>query len=163
MSRLSIIIPVLDESQGIAGCLAALAPLRRRGAEVVVVDGGSADGTVAIASPLADRVVAAPRGRAAQMNAGARVASGDVLLFLHADTRLPAEADRLVLEGLAASGRDWGRFDVRIEGRAALLAVVAALMNARSRLTGIATGDQALFARREAFAAAGGFPPIPLM
>ncbi len=163
MSRLSIIVPALDEAPGIADCLAALAPLRLRGAEVVVVDGGSADGTAAIASPLADRVVAAPRGRAAQMNAGARVASGDVLLFLHADTRLPAEADRLVLEGLAASGRDWGRFDVRIEGRAALLAVVASLMNARSRLTGIATGDQALFARRDAFAAAEGFPPIALM
>lgn len=163
MSHLSIIVPALDEAPGIAECLAALAPLRLRGTEVVVVDGGSADGTAVIAVPLADRVVTAPRGRAVQMNAGARVASGEILLFLHADTRLPEGADRLVLEGLAASGRDWGRFDVRIEGRAALLAVVAALMNARSRLTGIATGDQALFARREAFAASGGFPPIALM
>jgi rSAM/selenodomain-associated transferase 2 len=163
VSRLSIIIPVLDEEAGIAACLAALAPLRARGAEAIVADGGSADATVAIAAPLADRIVQAPRGRAAQMNAGAAVASGDVLLFLHADTRLPEAADRLVIEGLARNRREWGRFDVTIEGRPALLAVVAALMNARSRLTGIATGDQAIFARREAFVAAGGFPPIALM
>jgi len=97
------------------------------------------------------------------MNAGAAIAAGDTLLFLHADTRLPGGADRLVLEGLGACGRDWGRFDVRIEGRGALLPVIAALMNLRSRLTGIATGDQAIFARRDAFERAGGFPAIPLM
>ncbi|MDH5266034.1 MAG: glycosyltransferase, partial [Betaproteobacteria bacterium] len=116
MGRLSIIVPTLDEAAGIAACLGALVPLRDRGAEVIVVDGGSGDATAELAAPLADRVIAAPRGRAAQMNAGAAVASGDTLLFLHADTRLPEGADRLVLEGLAASGRDWGRFDVRIEG-----------------------------------------------
>ena len=163
MSRLSIIVPTLDEAAGIAACLAALQPLRARGAEVVVCDGGSVDATAALAAPLADRVIASPRGRAAQMNAGAAVAAGDTLVFLHADTRLPEGADRLILDGLAGSGRAWGRFDVTIEGRPALLAVVATLMNARSRLTGIATGDQAIFARAAAFARAGGFPPIALM
>lgn len=159
--RLSIVIPVLDEAEGIAACLAPLAPLRARGAQVLVVDGGSADGTVAAATPHADRVIESPRGRARQMNAGAAAASGDALLFLHADTRLPEGADGLVAAALA--GRDWGRFDVSIEGRSRWLPVVAAFMNARSRLTGIATGDQALFVRREAFEAAGRFPPIPLM
>jgi rSAM/selenodomain-associated transferase 2 len=163
MARLSIIIPALDEAEGIAGCLAALRPLRGRGAEAIVVDGGSADATAAVAAPLADRVITAPRGRASQMNAGAAAATGETLLFLHADTRLPEGADGLVLDGLAASGREWGRFDVAIEGRSALLPVVAALMNARSRLTGIATGDQAIFVRREAFRSVGGFPPIALM
>jgi rSAM/selenodomain-associated transferase 2 len=163
MATLSIIVPVLDEAAGIAGSLAALAPLRAGGAEVVVVDGGSSDGTAELARPFADRVVAAPRGRALQMNAGARAARGDTFLFLHADTRLPPGADRLVDEGLAAAGRHWGRFDVRIAGRSPLLPVVAAFMNARSRLTGIATGDQALFATRAAFERAGGFPAIALM
>lgn len=163
MSRLSIIVPTLDEAAGIAACLERLRPLRDRGAEVVVADGGSADGTAAIAAPLADGVIAAPRGRASQMNAGAAASRGDTLLFLHADTRLPDDADRLVLEGLAASGRPWGRFDVAIEGRPAMLRVVAACMNARSRLTGIATGDQAIFVRRAAFDSAGGYPDIALM
>lgn len=163
MERLSIIVPALDEASGIGACLAALAPLRERGAEVIVVDGGSGDRTAAIAAPLADRVIAAPRGRALQMNAGAQAATGSTFLFLHADTRLPEDADRLVLEGLERDGRAWGRFDVAIDGGPPLLAVVAAMMNARSRLTGIATGDQAIFVRREAFQRAGSFPPIALM
>jgi rSAM/selenodomain-associated transferase 2 len=130
---------------------------------VIVVDGGSEDGTPELARPLADRVIAAPRGRASQMNAGAAEARGDVVLFLHADTVLPADADRTVLEGLATTRLLWGRFDVRIAGRHPLLPAVAWLVNFRSRLTGIATGDQAIFAWREAFLRAGGFPPIPLM
>jgi rSAM/selenodomain-associated transferase 2 len=163
MNRLSIIVPTLDEAPGIADCLGRLGLLRARGAEVIVADGGSADGTAALAAPLADRVLRAPRGRAAQMNAGAAAATGDTLLFLHADTRLPGEADRLVLDGLASSGREWGRFDIAIDGRGSMLRVVAAFMNARSRLTAIATGDQAIFVRRAAFEAAGGFPAIALM
>jgi rSAM/selenodomain-associated transferase 2 len=163
MSKLSIIIPVLNEGDGIAAALDALAHLRAVGTEVIVVDGGSRDATVERAQLRADRVVLATRGRALQMNAGAERASGDILLFLHADTRLPAEADRVVLDGLDQSRRVWGRFDVKIDGRSRLLPVVAWLMRLRSRLTGIATGDQAIFLRREAFQVVGGFPTIALM
>ena len=163
MASLSIIIPVLNEADHIASALQALTPLRARGAELIVVDGGSTDGTVAQATPLATFVIASPRGRAIQMNAGATIASADVLLFLHADTRLPPDADRLVLDGLARSRRAWGRFDVTIEGAHPLLPLVAASMNLRSRLTGITTGDQAMFMQRDAFAAAGAFPEIALM
>src|SRR5688572_29880178 len=116
MRSLSIIVPVLNEGEAIAGTLDALANLRALGVQVVVVDGGSRDATVQRARLRADRVVMAPRGRAAQMNAGAEKASGDVLLFLHADTRLPADADHLVLNELTRTGRAWGRFDVEIEG-----------------------------------------------
>ncbi len=163
MLRLSIIIPALDEATGIAATLAALAPFRERGSEVIVVDGGSRDETVERARALADRVLSAPRGRASQMNAGAAVAAGDVLLFLHADTTLPDEADGLLLYGIADTGRAWGYFDIAIEGRNPLLRVVSSLMNWRSQITGIATGDQAMFVTREAFVQAGGFPDIPLM
>jgi rSAM/selenodomain-associated transferase 2 len=163
MTRLSIIVPALDEAAGIAAALAPLAAARAAGVQVIVVDGGSTDGTATAAAPLADAVIAAPRGRASQMNAGAAIARGEVLLFLHADTRLPAGAAETLAERLQASGRAWGRFDVRIDGRHRLLALVAALMNLRSRLTGIATGDQAMFFTRDAFRALGGFPPLPLM
>jgi rSAM/selenodomain-associated transferase 2 len=163
MPALAIIIPVLDEAATIADALAALAAYRARGGEIIVVDGGSRDGTVEAARPLADRVITAPRGRGSQMNAGAAAARGDVLLFLHADTRLPPNSDRLVIEALARSKRAWGRFDVTIAGRSPLLRVVAATMNLRSRLTGIATGDQAMFMTRTAFAQVGGFPDIALM
>ncbi len=163
MSKLSIIMPVLNEGDGIAAALDALADLRTLGTELIVVDGGSHDATVEQAQLRADQVILAPRGRALQMNAGAEKASGDVLLFLHADTRLPAKADRVVLNGLDRSRRAWGRFEVKIDGRSPLLPVVAWLMGLRSRLTGIATGDQAIFVRREAFQAVGGFPAIALM
>jgi rSAM/selenodomain-associated transferase 2 len=163
MPKLSIIIPVLDEAAGIAEALAALEPLRACGAEVIVVDGGSRDRTVEQARPLADLVLTAPRGRGSQMNAGAAAANGDVLLFLHADTRLPPEAHRLVVDALAHSKRTWGRFDVTIAGHSPLLRIVAAMMNWRSRVTGIATGDQAMFMTRDAFAQTRGFPDIALM
>jgi rSAM/selenodomain-associated transferase 2 len=159
--KLSIIVPALNEAGGIADTLAPLAQLRERGHEVIVADGGSADETAAIAARLADRVLAAPRGRARQMNAGAAVATGEALLFLHADTQLPPQADGLVRAALAR--RAWGRFDVRIQGRSRLLAAVACAMNLRSRLTGIATGDQAIFVRGDAFRRAGGYPEIALM
>jgi rSAM/selenodomain-associated transferase 2 len=158
--KLSIIVPALDEAAGIRAVLQALAQLRDHGHQVIVVDGGSSDGTPALAEPFADRVLNAPRGRARQMNAGAAVAGGEALLFLHADTRLPAEADRLIERALAY--RSWGRFDVQIEG-GVVLALVAFLMNWRSRLTGIATGDQAIFVRRAAFDSIGGFADLPLM
>jgi len=160
---LSVVIPALDEAPGIAGTLLPLQPWRARGCEIILADGGSRDATVAEARSGCDAVVSAPRGRAFQMNAGAARARGEVLLFLHADTRLPGDADAAIRDALRTPGPCWGRFDITIEGRSRLLPVVAAMMNARSRLTGIATGDQALFCTREAFARAGGFPEIALM
>jgi len=162
-SMLSIIVPCLNEAEGIGDTLAALAPLRARGAEVIVVDGGSSDGTPTRAAPHADCVISAPRGRASQMNAGAGRARNEILLFLHADTLLPESADALIVEGLTRTRRGWGRFDVAISGSHPLLRVVAWLMNVRSRLTGIATGDQAIFTTRTLFTAAGGYPAIALM
>jgi rSAM/selenodomain-associated transferase 2 len=162
MTALSIIVPTFNEADGIVAALSALQPLRERGAEVIVVDGASEDRTADLARPYCDRLVLAPRGRAAQMNAGAEAAQGRILLFLHADTRLPRDADQLVRDGLSRN-RIWGRFDVRIAGSHPLLRVVAMLMNKRSRLTGIATGDQAIFVDRHAFAAVDGFPNIPLI
>ena len=160
--QLSIIIPALDEAAGIVGTLARLQTLRERGHEVIVVDGGSSDATAQLAQPLGDRVLQAERGRARQMNAGARSARGDVLVFLHADTSLPPDADRLIL-GAVERGRCWGRFDVSLDHASWLLNLVAALMNQRSRLTGMCTGDQAIFVTREAFERIGGYPGIALM
>jgi len=156
--RLSVVVPALNEAARISACLAALAPLRARGHEVIVVDGGSEDGTPRLAADAADKVLQAPRGRALQMNAGARAAAGEALLFLHSDTQLPLRADELIVEALRT--HLWGRFDVDIEGRHPLLPLIARAMNLRSRLTGIATGDQAIFVRRAAFR---GFPEIALM
>jgi rSAM/selenodomain-associated transferase 2 len=161
--RLSIVVPTLNEADQIQLRLAALVPLRRRGHEVIVVDGGSSDGTALLVQVLADAVLTAPRGRASQMNAGASRAGGDVLLFLHADTQLPSGAEELILQGLAESARAWGRFDVLIDGPHLMLKVIAWFMNRRSKLTGIATGDQAMFVRRDVFLQSGGFPDIPLM
>ncbi len=162
---LSIVIPALNEAAGIEAVLQALQPLRARNIELVLADGGSRDRTAALARPWVDAAVDAPRGRALQMNAGAAQARADVLLFLHADTRLPPLADVLVLQAVnrRGGGACWGRFDVRIEGRPWMLRVVAWLMNLRSRLSGIATGDQAIFVTREAFEQVGGFPVQPLM
>ncbi len=158
---LSIVMPVLDEGARIAAAIDALAPLLARGAELIVVDGGSTDDTPARARAAGATVIDAPRSRAAQMNAGAAAARGGSLLFLHADTRLPAGADRLIADALG--NHAWGRFDVRIEGRHPMLRVVAAMMNLRSRITGIATGDQSMFVTRLAFEQAGRFPQQPLM
>jgi len=163
VTSLSIVIPTLNEADGIVGQLLALQGLRSRGVEVIVADGGSADSTPSLAAPLADAVVSSPRGRGAQMNAGASKASGDILLFLHADTRLPEEADKLIRAGLANGAQRWGRFDVAIDGESACLGMIAWFMSERSRLTGIATGDQAIFVCRDLFLASGGFPDIPLM
>ncbi len=162
MHRLSIISPTLQESAFISATLSALQPLRTRGHEVIVVDGGSTDTTCDLARPLADAVLCVDRGRARQMNAGAKLARGDVLWFLHADTMPPQDADHCILEGLAG-GYEWGRFDVRLSGNRLLLRGVERTMNRRSRLTGIATGDQAIFVKRALFVASGGFPDIELM
>jgi rSAM/selenodomain-associated transferase 2 len=184
---LSIVMPVLNETAAMAHALQALAPLRARGVQLIVVDGGSADATVAQArlglhiresgdasggktggqAPVdgqgPSQVIHAPRGRATQMNVGAQLAQGAVLLFLHADTQLPPDADALITRALADGQHVWGRFDVRIAGQPWMLRVIAALMNRRSRWSGIATGDQALFMTRAAFDAVGGFPDQALM
>jgi rSAM/selenodomain-associated transferase 2/rSAM/selenodomain-associated transferase 1 len=151
-----------ERVQRLGDALAALQPLRAAGHEIVVVDGGSGDGSPERAGPLADRVLDAPRGRAVQMNVGASVATGDALLFLHADCRLPPRAEAAIGRAIA-DGHRWGRFDVTLDGRSPALAIVAALMNARSAATGICTGDQAIFVERATFEAIGGFPPIALM
>lgn len=159
---LSIVMPALNEAATIEATLNALQVYRLRGVEIVVADGESSDGTADLARGRADRVISAPRGRALQMNEGAAEARGDVLLFLHADTLLPDDADRKIMDGLTRSGRAWGRFDVRFDTSGAMR-LVAFAMNWRSRLTGICTGDQAMFVTRAAFEMAGGFPPIALM
>ena len=161
--RLSVVMPALNEAQGITAALTALAPLVLRGAQIIVADGGSSDNTVALAQAGGAAVIGSPPGRALQMNAGAQQASGELLLFLHADTLLPDQADALIAQALTGSSRVWGRFDVTISGRSALLRVIAACMNLRSRWTGIATGDQAIFMTRAAFEAVDGFPTQPLM
>ncbi|MFM7295095.1 MAG: TIGR04283 family arsenosugar biosynthesis glycosyltransferase [Burkholderiales bacterium] len=160
--NLSIIIPAHNEAEQIAQSLAPLQSFRARGAEVIVVDGGSTDQTVSQSEPLADRVVISPKGRATQMNAGATVARGGVLLFVHADSILPKNADLLIASAIE-SGQTWGRFDVSIRGTHFMLPIVAWFMNRRSRLSGISTGDQGLFVTRHAFDRVGGFPPQPLM
>jgi rSAM/selenodomain-associated transferase 2 len=160
---LSIIVPCLNEAAQITATLGALAPWRERGVELIVVDGGSGDDTVALARPHADTVFETSPGRARQMNSGAARARGDVLLFLHADTQLPPCADQLIQQSLAASGRVWGRFDVSISGGHTLFCLISAAMNWRSRVSGIATGDQAIFVARDVFERAGRFPEIRLM
>jgi rSAM/selenodomain-associated transferase 2 len=161
--RLTIVVPTLNEAQCIVACLQGLRAWRKRGAEVIVADGGSTDATVMLAKPWANRVLVGPRGRAKQMNLGASTATGDVLMFLHADTQLPADAPAALDAALADAQVAWGRFDVQIDGAPPLLRLVAALMNLRSRHSGIATGDQAIFVRRDAFLRVGGFPDQPLM
>lgn len=160
---ISIVIPVLDEAAGIVRLLQGLSQARAAGVQIIVADGGSADSTVSLALPLCDVLVNAPRGRASQMNAGARQANGEILLFLHGDTQLPDGWMKKLRKAMADRKHQWGRFDVRITGRSPMLAIIGAMMNLRSRLTGIATGDQAMFMRRAAFETMGGFPEIALM
>jgi len=161
--KISVIIPVLNEQEVLDQTLTALQPLRRRGHEVIVADGGSDDASAELAQPLADRVIQAPRGRSRQMNAGASKATGDILLFLHADTFLPERADDLILTSLSERGRMWGHFDVRLSGKHPLFRIIECLMNWRSRVTGIATGDRGIFMKREVFQSVGGFPDLDLM
>lgn len=161
-TQFSIIVPALNEGASLGATLAALDRLAGAPAEVIVVDGGSSDDTAARAAAAGARVLAARRGRSSQMNAGAAAASGDLLIFLHADTVLPADALDEIGRALDR-GHRWGRFDVEIVGRSRGLRLIGALMNLRSRLSGIATGDQAIFVTRQTFIAAGAFPEQPLM
>ncbi|MBR2513948.1 MAG: TIGR04283 family arsenosugar biosynthesis glycosyltransferase [Halomonas sp.] len=158
---LSIVIPMLNEAAGIEAALTPLQPLRETGVEIIVVDGGSQDSSIQIATPLADRVLSSTPGRARQMNLGAEHARSSALLFLHADTRLPEGAINLITQALKTNA--WGRFDIHLEGKSRWLPIVSRMMNLRSRLSGIATGDHGMFLRRETFDAVGGFPDQPLM
>lgn len=160
---LSIIIPTLNEALMIGRTLLALQPLREAGHEVIVVDGGSTDDTMALSRPFADKVIQSQPGRSRQMNAGAKFASGEILLFLHSDTLLPPKADHLIIQRMKGKERAWGRFDVKLTGHHLLFRIIEVLMNWRSRLSHIATGDQAIFIRRELFEEIGGFPEIDLM
>ncbi len=159
--KLSVIIPTLNEASGIVSTLMPLQSWREQGHEIIIADGGSQDKTLSLAQPLSDNIINAPKGRAQQMNAGAANASGDVLLFLHADTRLPDNAPELISNAL--HNTQWGRFDVTLSGHHFMFRIVEFMMNTRSRLTGIATGDQAIFIKRDLFEKEHGFANIPLM
>jgi rSAM/selenodomain-associated transferase 2 len=163
MTKISIIIPVLNEAALITQTLSTLQPLRAAGHELIVVDGGSSDDTIALSKPLADQIIRCSRGRGRQMNGGAKTARGDILLFLHSDTLLPKGADQLIIREMEKRRKNWGRFDVRLSGRHFLFRIVELLMNLRSRITCIATGDQAIFVQRKIFETVGGFPDIDLM
>ncbi|WLQ15002.1 TIGR04283 family arsenosugar biosynthesis glycosyltransferase [Hahella aquimaris] len=158
----SVIIPTLNEAESISAFLRVLQPLREAGWELILSDGGSRDETVSLAEPRVDKIIVSTPGRAAQMNNGAESASGEVLLFLHADTQLPQDAVAQ-LTAFVASNADWGRFDVRLSGRRFMFRVVETLINLRSRITSVATGDQAIFIRKAAFQRLGGYARIPLM
>ncbi len=137
--------------------------MRKRGHQIILVDGGSQDNTVALAEPLVDRVLCSSAGRAAQMNTGAAAANGNILWFVHADTRMSTDTDVLLTDALHDSTKVWGRFDIRLSGDALALRIIEQMMNWRSRLSGIATGDQGIFMHRDTFVQIGGFADIPLM
>ncbi len=161
MAKISIIIPVLNEAKNISNNLSKLQFLRKQ-TELIIVDGGSQDNTTDVCLPLADEIIQSAKGRSIQMNAGAKIASGDILLFLHADTTLPDNSLLLIKKGLSEKYQ-WGRFDVELSGNHFMFQVIAFFMNWRSRLTGISTGDQTLFVQKKLFYQAGQFPEIPLM
>ncbi|WP_246840971.1 TIGR04283 family arsenosugar biosynthesis glycosyltransferase [Hahella sp. CCB-MM4] len=160
--NISIVIPVLNEEASIASFLRLLQPSRANGAEVILVDGGSTDGTRKAAEAFCDKVIDSEKGRARQMNAGAAVARGNLLLFLHADTQLP-ESFLDLLSKFQQSPKQWGRFNVSLSGSKLMFSVISFMINWRSRISGIATGDQAIFVKRSAFDQVGGFSDIPLM
>lgn len=161
-TRVSIIIPVVNEAAVIRPTLERLQSLREQGHELIIVDGGSSDETLALAEPLSDRVVHSEQGRSLQMNQGAELAQGEVLWFLHADTLIARDSLSLLCHSLS-SGYEWGRFNVYLSGQHWSLRVIERMMNLRSCLTGIATGDQGLFMTRRIFIEVDGFPLIPLM
>ncbi len=163
MKKISVIIPVFNEANGIEDCLLSLKPLQLSGHELIVVDGGSNDDTVALAKPFADRVIRSSRGRARQMNTGAALGSGDLYLFLHADTQFTKSAAQTLISVAEESTYVWGRFDVRLSGGHSLFRVIEAAMNLRSRMTSVCTGDQAIFVDREMFIRVGGYDDIGLM
>jgi len=159
--NISVIVPVLNEEKNLAATLEAL--LRLAPYETIVVDGGSSDRTLLIAAGYPVKIISSERGRARQMNCGARQATGDVLLFLHADTRLPATAFADIAGALSDPGYVGGRFDVELDGDHWLLPLVGRMISFRSRMSRVATGDQAIFVRRAVFERMNGFEDVPLM
>ena len=159
--RISVIIPTFNESAVIEKTLKHLP--RRGDVERIVADGGSSDGTAALAGPWADRVLTTETGRARQMNAGARASRGDVLLFLHADSRLAYGAFDAVTQALKDPAMAGGAFALAIDSPRPVLRLVAAAANWRSRLTRISYGDQGIFVRRSVFERLGGYPDLPIM
>ena len=162
MTKISIIIPVYNEAESIEGFLQGLQVFRQYGHEIVLIDGKSEDDTASLARPYVDRMISSHRGRAQQLHLGAKMATGQVFLFLHADTQLPELADELILRSLG-SGFYWGRFNIRLSGSSFLFRIIEKMMNWRSCMTGIATGDQALYMTKMIYQDVGGFPQIGLM
>ena len=160
--HVSIIVPVLNETAGIETVLTTLQRWRRKGHEVLVVDGGSIDNTVERATALADCVLSTLPGRARQMNAGAANASHDVLLFLHSDTLLPTDGLEHIKRAVL-SGAQWGHFRLRLSGPGVSLRVIERATNLRTAWTSVVTGDMALFVKRDLFAMVEGFADLPLM
>ena len=161
--KLSLILPVLNESARIVQQLQRLQCLRERGHEILVIDGGSHNDTAELAAVHADRVETWTASRSGQMNRGAEIASGELLLFLHVDTVLPDHADQLIDSACQASQRQWGWFDVRLSNSSFPYRLISRMMNWRARLTSICTGDQAMFVAKDLFHRLGGYPAIPLM
>ncbi len=162
-TSISIIIPTLNEASHIRQTLEPLQAMRKRGHEILLVDGGSNDKTVDTATPMVDRILHCEAGRAYQMNAGACQAQGSIFWFLHGDTLVQPDMDKKLIAALSASKNPWGRFDILLSGDHYGLRIIETMMNWRSRLTGISTGDQGIFVHRNLFQQVGGFPSIPLM
>jgi rSAM/selenodomain-associated transferase 2 len=162
-SKISIIIPTLNEEVALSQNLPKLQAYRDRGHEIILVDGGSHDRSLPVARPLVDRFIQTVKGRAHQMNEGADVAKNEILLFLHADTGLPDSADELILQALNSAEHLWGRFNVRFGNEKFIFKVISKAMNIRSAISGIATGDQAIFVNKNIFEDVGFFDRIPLM
>lgn len=157
----SVIIPVLNEEKTILSLLQDLQSCRQEGHELIVVDGGSKDQTMLIARELSDKVISASKGRAMQMNAGAAQAKNEILWFLHSDTKISGEEIKIIQSSL--KDKVWGRFNIKLSGTNVLFRVIETMINIRSYISGIATGDQGIFVKRDIFESVNGYTDIPLM
>jgi len=151
MEYVSIIIPVLDETKALTQLLKSIQPWRDQGHEIILVDGGSEFKHRSSISHLVDKNLNSGRGRALQMNHGANHAQHEILFFLHADSTVTENSLDAIRQGLKINNSVWGRFDIALSGSLWMFRIIETMMNVRSRLTGIATGDQGLFVKREVF------------